>query len=201
MFRELWNERYRAALGSKNWFKYWCKRIYLGPSLWRSVMKRRFITGRGGKVGKFSVTLGLVAEGSLDNLKIGQLTSIGQVKIQLHDRVDIGSNVVINDHCQLLTGTHNVQSPDWELLVRPIKIEDFVWIATSSIILPGVVVGYGAVVGAGAVVTRSVAPFSIVAGNPAKPIGIRKQEDFNYQPTRFTALYEAWLGPITLDGD
>lgn len=54
--------------------------------------------------------------------------------------------------------------------VRPVRIEDDVWVGTGAIILPGVHVGRGAVVGAGAVVTRDVAAGTVVAGNPARPV-------------------------------
>jgi acetyltransferase-like isoleucine patch superfamily enzyme len=43
-------------------------------------------------------------------------------------------------------------------------------------LLPGVTVGTGAVVGAGSIVTRDVAPYAIVAGNPAKQIGVRNRD-------------------------
>ena len=56
---------------------------------------------------------------------------------------------------------------------QPITIGNDVWIGTKSTILKGVTVGDGAVVGAGSVVTKDVAPYSIVAGVPAKPIGRR----------------------------
>ncbi|RYD61027.1 MAG: CatB-related O-acetyltransferase [Verrucomicrobiaceae bacterium] len=52
-------------------------------------------------------------------------------------------------------------------------IEDDVWIGFGAIILSGVTVERGAIVAAGAVVTRHVAAYSIVGGNPAKPIGVR----------------------------
>lgn len=47
------------------------------------------------------------------------------------------------------------------------------WIGHGSIILPGVKVGNGAVVGSGSVVTKDVAPYEIVGGNPAKRIRMR----------------------------
>lgn len=50
------------------------------------------------------------------------------------------------------------------------------WIGRSAIVLPGVVIGNGAVVGAGAVVTKSVPPYAIVAGNPARLIRYRFDE-------------------------
>ena len=52
-----------------------------------------------------------------------------------------------------------------------------VWIASNAIILRGLKVGDGAVIGAGAVVTKDVDPYSIVAGVPAKMIGMRFDED------------------------
>lgn len=52
-----------------------------------------------------------------------------------------------------------------------------VWIAYGVIILSGVTIGDGAVVGAGSVITRNVEPYSIVAGNPAKFIKKRFDEE------------------------
>ena len=57
------------------------------------------------------------------------------------------------------------------------RIENDVWIGDNVIILPGVTIGTGAVLGAGAIVTKDVAPYSIVAGCPAKLIRKRFPED------------------------
>jgi acetyltransferase-like isoleucine patch superfamily enzyme len=54
-----------------------------------------------------------------------------------------------------------------------VLIEDYVFIGTRAMILPGVILGKGCAVAAGAIVTKSVVPFTIVAGVPAKPIGHR----------------------------
>jgi phosphonate metabolism protein (transferase hexapeptide repeat family) len=56
-----------------------------------------------------------------------------------------------------------------------VVIENDVWIGHAAIVLPGVTVGNGAVLAAGAVVTREVAPYTIVAGVPARPV----RERFN----------------------
>jgi hypothetical protein len=48
------------------------------------------------------------------------------------------------------------------------------WIGHQAIVKPEVTVGHGAVVAMGAVVTRDVAPYTIVAGNPARPIRERQ---------------------------
>ena len=55
-------------------------------------------------------------------------------------------------------------------VLRPITIGNNVWIGCRAIILKGVTIGEGAVVAAGAVVTKDVAPFMLVAGNPARVI-------------------------------
>jgi phosphonate metabolism protein (transferase hexapeptide repeat family) len=52
-----------------------------------------------------------------------------------------------------------------------------VWIGHNAIIMPGVTIGTGAVIGSGAVVTKSVQPYEIVVGVPAKPIRKRFSED------------------------
>lgn len=54
-----------------------------------------------------------------------------------------------------------------------ITIGDDVWIGYGAIVVSGVVIGRGSIVAAGAVVTRDVAPYSIVAGNPATVVGVR----------------------------
>lgn len=50
----------------------------------------------------------------------------------------------------------------------PTEIGNDVWIGRRAIIMPGVTIGDGAVVGAGSIVTKDVAPYAIVAGNPAR---------------------------------
>jgi acetyltransferase-like isoleucine patch superfamily enzyme len=65
---------------------------------------------------------------------------------------------------------HDLNDQRLEGISQPITIEDHVWIATRAIILRGVHIGEHAVVAAGAVVTKDVAPYTVVGGNPAKLI-------------------------------
>jgi acetyltransferase-like isoleucine patch superfamily enzyme len=86
--------------------------------------------------------------------------------------ITIGNNVLIAQYCSLVTAQHLyakeelVNTQPWT--TQPIVIEDDVWLAANVIVTPGVTIGRGAVVGAGAVVTKDVAPYTIVAGVPAK---------------------------------
>ena len=90
-------------------------------------------------------------------------------------RVDIGKNVILSARVMILdsgldlTNYSKVEFPSH--LKSFVVIEDGVWIGAGAIILPGVTIGKKSVVGAGSVVTIDVAPFTIVAGNPARTIG------------------------------
>lgn len=90
--------------------------------------------------------------------------------------ITIGSNVSISADVIILTADHDQNSVDFAGRRSPVKIEDYVWIGTRAMILPGVTIGKGAVVAAGAVVTKDVAPFAIVAGVPAKVIKTRRND-------------------------
>jgi len=61
---------------------------------------------------------------------------------------------------------------NWRRIQR-VTIGHDAWIGHGAIILPGINVGNGSVVAAGSVVTKDVAPYSIVAGNPAREIRTR----------------------------
>ena len=112
------------------------------------------------------------------NLSVDARSSLGEhAWIYCLDKIAIGKNCCIGGDVRLLTGSHDVNSPTFDLVTNPIMIMDDVWIATGAIVLPGVTVGEGAVVAAGAVVTKDVAPWTVVAGNPAKVVKKRNLGD------------------------
>jgi len=63
--------------------------------------------------------------------------------------------------------------------VRPVYIEDYVWIGTRALIAPGVRIGEGAIVAMGSVVLHDVPSLAIVAGNPAKVLMYRSKVEFD----------------------
>lgn len=85
----------------------------------------------------------------------------------------IHDNVSISHYVKLVTGSHNINSKNFEGEFSSIEIGDNAWIGINAIILQGVRIGKGAVVCAGAIVTKNVGDFEIVAGIPAKVIGYR----------------------------
>jgi acetyltransferase-like isoleucine patch superfamily enzyme len=66
--------------------------------------------------------------------------------------------------------------PDYEEGLELI-VEDDVWIGYAAIVLSGVTIGRGAIIAAGSVVSGNVAPYSIVAGHPARKVGQRFTEE------------------------
>ncbi|MDA8775798.1 hypothetical protein N9N13_08740 [Opitutales bacterium] len=89
-------------------------------------------------------------------------------------KIDIHNGATIAQEVYLCTGTHDFSDPALQLIVERITVEANAFIGARAMILPGVKVGKNAVVGAMSVVTKDVHADQIVAGNPAKEIGIRK---------------------------
>ncbi len=96
-----------------------------------------------------------------------------------HGGIYIGSNVIIGHRTQIYTINHKFKQKNVPIRyqgseTKPVIIEDDVWIAAGCIILPSVTIGTGAIIAAGSVVTKDVQAYSIVGGNPAKLIRMRK---------------------------
>lgn len=85
----------------------------------------------------------------------------------------IGKNVNISSEVMIWTLHHDYNDRYFKAIGESVEIEDYVWICSRAIILPGVKIGKGAVVASGAVVTKNVEEFTIVGGIPAKKIGER----------------------------
>ncbi len=102
-------------------------------------------------------------------LKVGGNSWIGEeVWIDNLAEVKIGSNVCLSQGVYLCTGSHDHRKPTFDLITRPITIEDGTWICAKATLLPGVTIHSGAVVGAGSVVVKDVDSDEFVTGVPAK---------------------------------
>lgn len=110
------------------------------------------------------------------NIEIGKNTAINR-KCYLDSRggIKIGNNVSISPEVHLITAEHNINDPYFTYATAPIVLEDYVFIGTRAIVLPGVHLGKGCVVASGAVVTKSFPEYSVVAGVPAKIISTRNK--------------------------
>ncbi len=92
----------------------------------------------------------------------------------------IGKNVTIAYEAIIWTLNHDYNDIHFCGKGAPVTIQDYAWICSRSIILPGITIGEGAIVASGAIVTKNVPPFSIVAGVPAKIIGQRDKKNYDY---------------------
>jgi len=114
------------------------------------------------------------------HLSIGENSVINaRCRIDNRGGITIGDNVSISSDVTILTADHDMDSPDFAGRIRSVTIEDYAWVGTSAMIMPGVTIGKGAVVAAGSIVTKNVEPYHVVAGIPAKFIKERKRE-LNY---------------------
>jgi acetyltransferase-like isoleucine patch superfamily enzyme len=119
-------------------------------------------------------------------LEVGDGTGFGHnCSLSIGKRITIGRHCMIAGESMILDSSGHPVDPAQRLArrppppeeVRPVTIGDNVWVGTRSIILPGVTIGEGSVIAAASVVRRSVPPYSLVAGNPAKVIASLPRPD------------------------
>jgi len=138
----------------------------------------------------------------MHHISVGKMVRFGRntrLDAGFGGRISVGNDVLIDDNCfitaqgtisignhvqisaySFITDFNHAFSDKAETILKQgyevanVVIGDDVWIGTHAVILPGVTVGKGSVVGAGSVVTRTIPPYSIAVGNPAKVIRTRK---------------------------
>lgn|GEM_PF-269828 len=140
-------------------------------------------------IGRGVVIDGIIQCCERGRLTIGDYAIMGRSRVYCAELVKIGSGALISDCVGIMdSDLHSrraserlVQAQRWAdggsldsysgVRSKPVVIESHVWIGFGACILKGVTLGEGCIVGAGSVVTTDVAPWTIVAGNPAHVIG------------------------------
>jgi acetyltransferase-like isoleucine patch superfamily enzyme len=112
------------------------------------------------------------------SIVIGDNIFIGSgCEFNIKERITIGNNSLIASGCRFIDHDHGLQKyqlmRSQEGVIKEIKIGNDVWLGCNVIVLKGVEIGEGAVVASGAVVTKSIPPYEIWGGIPAKKIGVR----------------------------
>ena len=137
---------------------------------WRRLLLRAF----GASVGR-DVRIHPAARIAIPwTLRIGDKSSIGdRALIYNLGPVTIGPRSTVSHLAHVCAGSHDHLDPALPLLRPPITIGADAWICAQAFVGPGLELGDGCVVAAGAVVTRPVAAWTVVGGNPAVRIGDR----------------------------
>jgi maltose O-acetyltransferase len=149
------------------------------PSRWiRQELCRTFLAGSGERINIGpDVHLGTGSE-----ITIGHRSGLGR-GCRVYGALIMGEEVMVGPDVAFLSENHRFDRLDepigWQGFTErnPPRIEDGVWIGLRATILAGKVVGEGAIVAACAVVTKDVAPYAIVGGNPAVVIGTRRHAE------------------------
>jgi putative colanic acid biosynthesis acetyltransferase WcaF len=137
---------------------------------WRRGLLRLF----GARLGRGAVVHASARIWAPWNLEMGEFSSLAPfVECYCVDRVRLGRRVTVSQYGFLCTASHDVESPDMRLTTAPVTLEDDAWVAARAFVGPGVTVAAGAVVGACAAVFKDVPAWTVVGGNPARPLRAR----------------------------
>jgi len=137
---------------------------------WRAKLLRLF----GAKVGKGVVIKAGVRVKFPWRLRIGDYCWIGEgVWIENLADVVIGSQCSISQDVYLCTGSHDWGAKAFDLITRPIRIEDHVWLCAKSVVGLGVTVQEGAILTLGSVAYKDMDAWTIYTGTPASAVKMR----------------------------
>lgn len=155
--------------------------VLFGNAIWNKIPSRHlrkwFYQLLGAKLGKRTFPCRRVEILLPMGLTIGDGVAVGWfAELDARGGIRIDHDTNISSHVKLITGSHDINDPDFTADFLPIHIGHHCWIGTGAIILQGVTIGDGAVVAAGAVVVRDVEPYTVVGGVPAKKIRDRNKE-------------------------
>lgn len=142
---------------------------------WRRFLLRLF----GAKIGRGTFAYPSVQIWAPWNLEMQDHSCLSHfVDCYCVDKVVLGRYATVSQYSHLCTASHDYNLIDMPLVTAPIVIEDHAWVTADVFVGPGVTIGQGAVVAARSTVTRDVAPWTVVAGVPAKTIRQRDHRAF-----------------------
>lgn len=173
-------------------------RAHLGAAFYNGIvtglpshtLRQSFLRAAGATIGRRVAILGGTLVVVPSGIHVGDRSTIGfRCFLGGEGGLHIAEDVNISSFCVLLGGYHEIDSPTFASIQRPIVIEDHAWLATGVTVMSGIRIGRGAVGAAGAVITRDVPPYTVVGGVPAKRIGERDPAacvyELGYRPRFF----------------
>ncbi|MEX5686810.1 putative colanic acid biosynthesis acetyltransferase [Pseudomonas silesiensis] len=140
---------------------------------WRATLLKIF----GAKLGKNVHVYPSVKIWAPWNLELGDHVGIADgVIVYNMDCIRIDSYTTVSQGTHLCAGSHDFNSPNFQLYTKPIIIGKNVWICADTFISLGVSIADGVVVGARSLVVKNICqPWTVHAGHPTKQIGKRKE--------------------------
>lgn len=159
-----WRNRAVRAVWSVAWL---LLAAWTPPALhpWRAAVLRAF----GASIGRNVRIHGSARIWLPANLACGDGVVIGpRTTIYCIAPVALGAHAIVSQGAHLCTGTHLIDSPEFQLVARPIRVGRLAWIAAEAFVGPGVSIGDGAVLGARGVSFDNLSPWTVYIGNPAQ---------------------------------
>lgn len=167
IIRMLWSVTWAVCAG-------WLPRSV--GSWWKRVLLKAF----GARMGHNSIVYSSARVYYPANLVMGDNTCLASdVDCYNVARVVLEDNVTVSQGAYLCTASHDISNPAHPLVTAPIVLKSQSWVAAHAFVGMGVTIGEGAVVGATASVYKNVEPWTVVGGNPAKVIKMRKLVNIN----------------------
>ncbi len=169
----------KSKLSRLTWQVVWGIFFRLSPTPfhgWRSFLLRLF----GAKIGASNFIYPSAKIWAPWLLETGDVVTLGTgVEVYNPGGIRLGHHTIVSQGAFLCGATHNYNSFSFDYIMKPIVSEPYAWVCARAIVLPGVVLGVGSILGAGAVTSRSLKPWTVYAGNPAKEMTSRKEFDVN----------------------
>lgn len=110
-------------------------------------------------------------------LTVGDYAWLAECRIENLAEVHIGKNACISQQAMLLTGNHDFTKSSFDLITKPIVIEEGAWIGAKATVCPGVRVKSHAVLTVNSVAGKDLKPYGIYQGHPAVWIKERKIDE------------------------
>jgi len=145
--------------------------FFLSPWMPFSGLKKGLLRMFGAKVGKGVVIKPRVNIKYPWKLTIGDHVWIGEaVWIDNLEQVTIASNCCLSQGAMLLCGNHNYTLPTFDLMVKPIQLEEGAWIGAHAVVCPGVVCKSHSILAVNSVAVSNLDAYGIYQGNPAQKV-------------------------------
>jgi putative colanic acid biosynthesis acetyltransferase WcaF len=149
--------------------------VFLAPPFWGTRLRGFVLRLFGARIGRGVTIKPGVRVKFPWRLQVGDHCWIGEdVWLDNLAEIRIGDHCCLSQAVYLCTGSHDWSRVGFDLMVKPITLENEVWLAARSVVGPGVTAGRGAVLALGSVATCDLLPRHIHQGVPALPVKPRR---------------------------